>query len=94
MANYLIRASNWCRILLLSAAGLTRVAAAVFQIQQFKGVVLYKHCELFCQRHRLGNITDSVFDIWFFLFGAHKAPHFKKGLIREKVEKQQYSITA
>jgi hypothetical protein len=61
------------------------VAAAVFQIQQFKGVVLYKHCELFCQRHRLGNITDSVFDIWFFLFGTHKTPRSKQEKGKEKI---------
>jgi hypothetical protein len=47
------------------------MAAAVFEVQQFISVVLYEQGNLFCQRHRLGKITDSVFDGWFFLFGAH-----------------------
>jgi hypothetical protein len=47
------------------------MAAAVFKVQQLVGVVLYEQGKLFCQRHRLGKITDSVFDGWFFLFGAH-----------------------
>jgi len=46
--------------------------AAIFKIEQFIGVVLEKQSELFCQRHWLGKITDSVFNSWLFIFGAHE----------------------
>jgi hypothetical protein len=83
------KASNWCRVLRLSTAGLTGVTAAVFQVQQFIAVVLYKQGEFFCQRHRFGKITDSIFDSWFFLFGTHKTtpPSGKEKGVNEKIFK-------
>ncbi|MDH3391962.1 MAG: hypothetical protein OEL85_09225 [Desulfobulbaceae bacterium] len=60
--------------LLLSASWLARMAAAVLKIQQFKGVVFYEQGKLFGQRHGLGKIADNIFDVWFFLLGAHGNP--------------------
>jgi hypothetical protein len=47
------------------------MAAAVFKVQQFIGIVFYQQGEFFCQRHWLGEIADNIPDIWFFLFRAH-----------------------
>jgi len=65
------KAPSWCSAILLSAAGFTRMAAAVFKIHQFIGVVSYEQGELFCQGHRLGKVADNILDIRFFLLGAH-----------------------
>ena len=47
------------------------MAAAVFQVQQFIGVVFYEQGEFFCQRHWLGKVADNILNIRFFLFSAH-----------------------
>jgi len=47
------------------------MSAAVLKIEQLIGVIPDEQSYLFNQRHWFRKISGNVFNVWFFLFGAH-----------------------